>query len=79
MVDFKTRLGISLIVALVIAILVFAFLNPVVVWYLNFVPGMLTNTGGNVFYGIVAALVGYGLPIIALFLCVASIFEVFLK
>ena len=79
MVDFKIRLGVSLLVAMAIAMIIYAFLNPVVVWYLTFVPGMLTNTHGNVFYSIVASFISYGLPIIALFLCVASVFEAFLK
>lgn len=79
MFDFKTRLGISFLVAFVIAIIIYIFVNPVVVWYINFVPGLMTNTGGNIFYSIIASLIGYGLPIIALFLCVASVFEVFLQ
>jgi len=78
MVDFKTRLGISLIVALAIAIMIYALLNPIVVWYLTYVPGFFTCSA-NTTCDIIAAFIGYGAPILALFLCVASVFEVFLK
>ena len=79
MFDFKTRIGMSLGVALLTAILIYALLNPLVVWYLDLVPGLVScATTTNTMCVIVVPFVEYGIPIIALFLCVASVFEVFL-
>ncbi len=78
-VDFKTRIGMSLGVALLTAILIYALLNPLVVWYLELVPGLITCSATDTTCLIVAPFVAYGVPIIALFLCVASVFEVFLQ
>jgi len=79
MFDFKTRIGVSLGVALLTAILIYALLNPLVVWYLDLVPGLVScATTTNTMCVIVVPFFAYGVPIIALFLCVASVFEVFL-
>jgi hypothetical protein len=80
-VDFKYRIGVSLLVAFVTAILIYTLLNPFVIWYIEFVPGLPffnSCTGNDVICGASIALFAYGLPIIALFLGIASIFEVFL-
>jgi len=79
MVDFKTRIGVSFGVALLTAILIYALLNPLVVWYLDIVPGMVSCGVTDTACLIVVPMFAYGVPIIALFLCVASVFEVFLQ
>jgi len=78
MVDFKTRIGASLGVALLTAILVYALLNPLVVWYLELVPGLISCSSTDTTCLIVSPIIGYGVPLIALFLCVWSVFEAFL-
>ena len=77
--DFKTRLGASFIVALVIAIMVYAFLNPVVVFYLDIVPTLFSCGTSGLSCEISSMLISIAVPLFALFLCVASVFEVFLK
>jgi len=78
MVDFKTRIGASLGIALLTAILIYALLNPLVVWYLEIVPGMISCGVTDTTCLIVVPMFAYGVPIIALFLCVWSVFEAFL-
>jgi len=77
MFDLKSRMGASLLIAFVIAILTYALLNPIVSWYLNYVPGFITCTVGDTVCEITRSLIAYVIPIGVLFLCVFSIFEVF--
>lgn len=77
--DFKTRIGYSLLTSFVLAILAFGFLNPIVSWYLNLVPTLFSCGGSGVSCDISDTILIFGVPIIGLFLCVASVFEVFLK
>lgn len=77
--DAKTRFGISFLVALVVGILVYAVLNPFVVWYLGLVPSLITCGTIGVMCDFPVAVLSYGIPLFTLFLGVSSIFEVFLK
>jgi len=77
MFDLKTRMGASLLIAFVIAILTYALLSPVVSWYIGVVPGFITCQSGDGFCSVTSALIAYVIPIGVLFLCIFTIFEVF--
>jgi hypothetical protein len=76
--DFKERMGISLMVALVIGILTYSLISPIATWYLGFVPGLISCQSADWGCIIVVPIISFGLPIMAIFLCVASVFEAFM-
>jgi hypothetical protein len=79
MTDFKFKLGASLLIALVLAVLTIGLLNPIVIWYLNFVPQIFSCGSAGVFCEVSDSILIFAIPVIAIFLGVFGVLEVFLK
>lgn len=77
MFDIKTQSGAKILIALVIAILIYGLLTPIISWYLDFVPGFITCDVTNVFCNFTNTMISSVIPIGVLFICMFSIFEVF--
>lgn len=78
MVDFKTEIAARIIVALVLAILIYSFLSPVITLTATLTSFSCTS-GSGVFCPIVYILITVFISIFALFICIWSLIEVFYK
>lgn len=78
MVDFKTDLYARLLVAFVLAVLTYTILTPIITIY-GRITVLFTCDTSNFACAIVQPFLTIVIPIIALFLCVWAIFEVFYK
>lgn len=78
--DLKYRVGASLATALLIGVLVYTLFNPIIVWYFGAIPGLFScPVGSGTMCEVSNMMISVAAPLFALFLAVASVFEVFLK
>lgn len=78
--DFKYRLGVSLVSALVISMIIYAVFSPIITWYFNSINGLFSCGSTMVtFCDITNMMLTVAVPLFAVFLAIAGIFEVFLK